>query len=278
MLDRYTHCLLGRSHLDLPEEEKRRIRLEKGESVDPNQEVFKLSTEPGKSGSEAVGVVVSKEHVHLTQAELHGIKFIIMYLHNLPTSKKKVPIMLPDPIAVVKDVRTLVLAHKDDCPDRAITGKCILRWSEQDDFKRPKKFLAKQVMEAMTKRTVGGSGGSHSSSTASTNKLFHKKFAAGNRRRRVRCKMCEACQGGDCKTCVYCKDMTKYGGPGRMKQTCEKVRSTYYLAEGIFVRTVHMRAVSGSTSFSALLTAAMSASATACVRLLLDMQVGRLVQ
>ena len=30
--------------------------------------------------------------------------------------------------------------------------------------------------------------------------------------------------GGDCKNCVYCKDMTKYGGPGRMKQTCEKRR------------------------------------------------------
>ena len=28
----------------------------------------------------------------------------------------------------------------------------------------------------------------------------------------------------DCKLCVYCKDMTKYGGPGRMKQTCEKRR------------------------------------------------------
>ena len=25
-------------------------------------------------------------------------------------------------------------------------------------------------------------------------------------------------------SCVYCKDMTKYGGPGRMKQTCEKRR------------------------------------------------------
>ena len=45
-----------------------------------------------------------------------------------------------------------------------------------------------------------------------------------HRRRRVRCKTCEACIGGDCKNCVYCKDMTKYGGPGKMKQTCEKVR------------------------------------------------------
>ena len=34
---RYVHCLTGKTHLDLPEEEKRRIRLEKGENIDPNQ-------------------------------------------------------------------------------------------------------------------------------------------------------------------------------------------------------------------------------------------------
>ena len=122
-----------------------------------------------------------------------------------------------------------------------------------------------------------------------TEKSPGKRMQSGNRRRRVRCKTCEACLGGDCKQCVYCKgkfiifevftkkylkwfdekkrahkstsgahafqlpartqiswffsskhsaecvlsfywlyfifkDMTKYGGPGRMKQTCEKRR------------------------------------------------------
>jgi F-box/leucine-rich repeat protein 10/11 len=49
----------------------------------------------------------------------------------------------------------------------------------------------------------------------------------GNRRRRVRCKNCEACLGNDCRACTYCQDMTKYGGPGRMKQTCEKRRCVH---------------------------------------------------
>ena len=49
------------------------------------------------------------------------------------------------------------------------------------------------------------------------------KKNANNRRRRVRCKIWEACVGGDCKQCPFCKDMVKYGGPGKMKQTCEKV-------------------------------------------------------
>ena len=61
--------------------------------------------------------------------------------------------------------------------------------------------------------------------TASNVKNDKRLSYKNHRRRRVRCKTCEACIGGDCKNCVYCKDMTKYGGPGKMKQTCEKVIS-----------------------------------------------------
>ncbi len=192
---------------------------------------------------------------------MHGIKFIIMYLHNLAASKKNVPIMLPDPIAVVKDIRSIALAHKDDCPDLAVTGekigrgKCnnfpvtpsflslsppaphvgkyIVRWSENDESKRVKKFLPKHVKEAMAKKRDSYLGlvraEKSPSSSAASRLLQQKRLAAGggNRRRRVRCKVCQACQGGDCQHCVYCKDMTKYGGPGRMKQTCEKVLEGY---------------------------------------------------
>lgn len=46
------------------------------------------------------------------------------------------------------------------------------------------------------------------------------KLAAGSRRRRVRCKQCEPCTREDCMECSFCKDMKKYGGPGRAKQSC----------------------------------------------------------
>lgn len=42
----------------------------------------------------------------------------------------------------------------------------------------------------------------------------------GPRRRRTRCKKCEACKQADCGECSFCKDMVKFGGPGRAKQTC----------------------------------------------------------
>jgi hypothetical protein len=40
------------------------------------------------------------------------------------------------------------------------------------------------------------------------------------RRRRTRCKKCKACTSSDCGECHFCKDMKKFGGPGKMKQSC----------------------------------------------------------
>jgi F-box/leucine-rich repeat protein 10/11 len=251
MLDRYIHCLYGRTHLDLPEEEKRRLRLEKGENIDPNKEFMKMARLGGAAGGSSAGRV---SNVHISPLELNGIKYAVMYLHYLPASKKNVPLMLPDPIAVIKDIRQLVLDHKDDDGQLAITGKYVLRWTESDDVDHPKrvrKSLPKSLAGQVDKKKPASDQGNNTAPVApvaappvpiatpspvampplaaqppanSGDKSPGKKgSAAGNRRRRVRCKACDACMGGDCKFCVYCKDMTKYGGPGRMKQTCEKV-------------------------------------------------------
>ena len=41
--------------------------------------------------------------------------------------------------------------------------------------------------------------------------MKRQKSKTLNRRlRRIRCKNCEACLVGDCKQCVYCKDMSRY--------------------------------------------------------------------
>ena len=110
-LDRYIHCLMGKTHLDLPEEEKRRMRLEKGDNVDTNKEILKLvnpnaDKQPNKN-----------TYVHLTTSELFGIKFIVMYLHHLPHSKKNVPIMLPDPVSVRFSFYFIILESDNSSPD-----------------------------------------------------------------------------------------------------------------------------------------------------------------
>ncbi|XP_041941511.1 F-box/LRR-repeat protein 19 isoform X1 [Alosa sapidissima] len=47
-----------------------------------------------------------------------------------------------------------------------------------------------------------------------------KALGGGARRRRTRCRRCQACQRTECGECHFCKDMKKFGGPGRMKQSC----------------------------------------------------------
>lgn len=49
-----------------------------------------------------------------------------MYLYDLPTQKKNVPELIKDPVALIKDVRSLVERHCKDSPELAITGKPIL--------------------------------------------------------------------------------------------------------------------------------------------------------
>eukprot|EP00939_MAST-03C_sp_MAST-3C-sp1_P000779 g779.t1 len=54
-----------------------------------------------------------------------------------------------------------------------------------------------------------------------------KKGGRGGKPRRVRCKNCENClRKQDCGACTYCLDKPKFGGAGRMKQSCKKRKCT----------------------------------------------------
>ena len=37
-----------------------------------------------------------------------------------------------------------------------------------------------------------------------------------------KCMQCEGCLRTDCGTCIYCKDMKRFGGPGKKKKGCIK--------------------------------------------------------
>lgn len=50
--------------------------------------------------------------------------------------------------------------------------------------------------------------------------MSSSKGVGGARRRRTRCRKCFACIRTECGECHFCKDMKKFGGPGRMKQSC----------------------------------------------------------
>lgn len=204
VLAKYVRTLLGHNHLEDDDEDD--------------------SEEP-----------IIKEHVHLTRYELFGLKDIVMYLYDLPSHKKNVPELVKDPVALIKDVRSLVERHCKDDPELAVTSVPILKPPQQQ---APR--LYHDEYENDFHPSNGGeeeSGNSIVIKTEPCSPLYKKpltnipktsgsaegKSAGGNsapRRRRTRCKVCEACQRSDCGECSFCLDMVKFGGPGKAKQTC----------------------------------------------------------
>lgn len=161
--------------------------------------------------------------------ELHGLKAIIKYVYTLPANKKNVPELITDPILLIKDVRTLIEMHCHDSPDLSVTGRpvlppqvsllmfqilraCDLRWYitviDRTSFplqEKPRRSHKHEEEEGKVKIVK------HNTAKVNMN---------GPRRRRTRCKNCQACRQADCGECAFCHDMVKFGGPGRAKQTC----------------------------------------------------------
>ena len=218
VLDRYVTCLSGKSHLDLPQEEKRRMRLEKGENIDPNKEFVN----PGLTDE---APQVPTEHVHLTQAEVQGLKYIIMYLQTRQPEAMEVPVIIPDPVSLVQSVKEIVIEHDDDCPEKAVTGRYVLRWTEDDDvdedgkskkiIPKPSDYSSKEAENPFQRKYL---------KAMSAKKLLEgqKRGLEAPKRRRARCGLCGGCKEVDCKTCQACRDMPKYGGAGKVKQSCVK--------------------------------------------------------
>ena len=203
LLERYVHVLLGHSHLKLPPEENEKfLKHLKTKSSGDNNNQIKEENEEKKP-----------EHVyHMTPFELHGLKAVVMYLHALPTTKKCVPELITDPIALIRDVRTVVERHRYDNPLMAVTDKPILIWWNREATRYGIKRQVEGAAVTTKRRRRSSEEGKPTGPPPNVAKQRH---------RRVRCKICEPCTRPDCRQCVFCNDMVKYGGNGTMKQTCK---------------------------------------------------------
>ncbi|XP_041427133.1 lysine-specific demethylase 2A isoform X3 [Xenopus laevis] len=153
---------------------------------------------------------------YLTWFEIEGLHCLVLKLESLPPHKKCLPDGIHDPEALISDIKSLLEDHSHDPPELALTGVPIVQWPKRNQYKvhlRPKiQFTKPHTMRPASRhstappRTLGTPSGTTASS--------------GARRRRVRCRKCQACVQRECGTCHYCKDMKKFGGPGRMKQSC----------------------------------------------------------
>uniref|UniRef100_A0A8C2CBC1 Lysine-specific demethylase 2B n=1 Tax=Cyprinus carpio TaxID=7962 RepID=A0A8C2CBC1_CYPCA len=241
VLERYVNCLTRRSYMTEPklvteclvsaprldmEEDSCESRLERTEgmtqpsSAVPPYQTFKspandsedsfksLPSECPKTPSGSPGMEHSSKWTHLTEFELSGLKALVEKLESLPETKRCVPEGIEDPQALLDDVKVVLKEHADDNPKLAITGSPIVCWPKKTGKPRP------------LNRSKSKMGSSPSAAPAGGVKLSSSRGSSSARRRRTRCRKCEACTRKECGECHFCKDMKKFGGPGRMKQSC----------------------------------------------------------
>uniref|UniRef100_A0A8C5A7S1 Lysine-specific demethylase 2B n=1 Tax=Gadus morhua TaxID=8049 RepID=A0A8C5A7S1_GADMO len=138
-------------------------------------------------------------HTHLTEFELEGLQALVDKLEALPENKRCVPEGLKEPQALLEHMKVLLKEHADDDPKLAISGVPVPPAPPTPN--RPKPKMAASPASPVVKLPAG-------------------RAASGSRRRRTRCRRCEACTRSECGACHFCNDMKKFGGPGRMKQSC----------------------------------------------------------
>uniref|UniRef100_A0A8C2AR44 [histone H3]-dimethyl-L-lysine(36) demethylase n=1 Tax=Cyprinus carpio TaxID=7962 RepID=A0A8C2AR44_CYPCA len=141
--------------------------------------------------------------LHLPPFELQGLWHLVEELESLPSHRKCVPSGIHNAAALLHDIRALLKEHADDIPELSYTGKPIVRWPKRPPPPPPPVIRPKLAATPIVPRPV---------KPASNMSVL--------RRRRVRCKRCEACQRTECGDCNFCRDMKKFGGPGKLKQTC----------------------------------------------------------
>uniref|UniRef100_A0A8C7TSN6 Lysine-specific demethylase 2B n=1 Tax=Oncorhynchus mykiss TaxID=8022 RepID=A0A8C7TSN6_ONCMY len=255
VLERYVHCLTKRSHLapefhrdplligdpssdsrsqDMDEEDSCETQQEQDERSDrsafddpcsPDNRKGKPSApqplkaalddsciptsiqppELPKTPSGSPGSESQSKWTHLTEFELKGLKALVEKLEALPENKKCVPDGMEDPQALLDDMKVVLKEHEDDDPKMAATGVPVVCWPKKSSKQRPPNRPKPKMV---------------ASSPAPAVKLSASRSTSGARRRRTRCRKCEACLRTECGECHFCKDMKKFGGPGRMKQSC----------------------------------------------------------
>uniref|UniRef100_A0A671N7A3 [histone H3]-dimethyl-L-lysine(36) demethylase n=1 Tax=Sinocyclocheilus anshuiensis TaxID=1608454 RepID=A0A671N7A3_9TELE len=197
VLERYLYCLTNTSHLT-PEFQKHSLGIgqwlkkedvikqggfngQEENVVEEEEQMVKEEPEEEAASPARPGV-----KVHLTPLELEGLWELLLKLEELPAHKKCVPAGIRNAPALLSDIRKLLEEHANDNPKLSYTGKPIVKW--------PKRVVPRPVKPSSSISAL--------------------------RRRRVRCKRCEACLRTECGDCNYCRDMRKFGGPGRLKKSC----------------------------------------------------------
>ncbi|XP_052551668.1 lysine-specific demethylase 2A isoform X1 [Tympanuchus pallidicinctus] len=187
--------------------------LKKSPSVDSSDS--SRGSQNGQAWELHGGSPRKSRRVHLTQFELEGLRCLVDKLESLPLHKKCVPTGIEDEDALIADVKLLLEEYANSDPKLALTGIPIVQWPKRDKLKLQARLRVRLPTIPITKPHT-----MKPTPRPTPIRPTMSPIVSGARRRRVRCRKCKACMQGECGMCHYCRDMKKFGGPGRMKQSC----------------------------------------------------------
>ncbi|XP_076831629.1 lysine (K)-specific demethylase 2Aa isoform X3 [Brachyhypopomus gauderio] len=208
VLERYLYSLTNTSYL-IPEFQKHSLGIglkrdvSSCETLNGHVREEEEEDNDGSSPPSRPGV-----KVHLTPFELEGLWNLLGKLEALPSHKKCVPAGIHNAPALLHDIRALLKEHANDIPKLSYTGRPIVKWPSRPSWYQPPPPPAPVGRPKLATTPIVPRPMKPASSMSVL------------RRRRVRCKRCEACLRSECGDCNFCRDMKKFGGPGKLKQTC----------------------------------------------------------
>ncbi|XP_069047463.1 lysine-specific demethylase 2A isoform X2 [Lepisosteus oculatus] len=210
VLERYLYSLTKTSYLT---PEFQRLSLGIGLKPDPSSSTeakpingHALKEEDDSPIASPVG---PDGRIHLTPFEMEGLWNLLGKLESLPSHKKCVPAGIHNAPALLHDIKVLLQEHANDDPKLAYSGVPIVQWPKRPSWYQP--CPPPPLPVGRPRLYPSCPAPSRPPRPASVSAL---------RRRRVRCKRCAACLRQECGVCNFCRDMKKFGGPGRLKQTC----------------------------------------------------------
>ncbi|KAL2097346.1 hypothetical protein ACEWY4_006553 [Coilia grayii] len=209
VLERYLYSLTNTSYLT-PEFQKHSlgIGLKREASSMDDENLNGLTKEEEEDDKPPSPAVKPGVKVHLTAFELEGLWSLLGKLESLPSHKKCVPAGIHNAAALLHDIRALLKEHAGDIPKLSYTGKPIVKWPKRPSWYQPPPPPAPVGRPRLATTVV------------TPRPVKPPSSMSVLRRRRVRCKRCEACLRTECGECNFCRDMKKFGGPGKLKQTC----------------------------------------------------------
>ncbi|KAJ0051087.1 hypothetical protein NL108_012296, partial [Boleophthalmus pectinirostris] len=200
VLERYVFSLTKTSYLT-PEFQKHSLGIGLKKPADAVDDPKASDSSEGEQRSDKV-------KIYLTPFELEGLWNLLGKLESLPTSKKCVPSGIHNAPALMTHLKALLKEHANDVPKLSYTGKPIIKWPKRPSWYQPPPPPPPPPRPKLATTPIVPRPQKPSSSMSVL------------RRRRVRCKRCEACVRTECGECNFCRDMKKFGGPGKLKQTC----------------------------------------------------------